>query len=107
MPISQAPFSPSHQEFRCYHAFPMLPHWVRRAVVWRGFTARWWTAVSPVSLGHHADTQWALIDPLLPDPAWLAGKGGGHREVHCRRDIVHDLLRGRHGIKWRALPADF
>jgi hypothetical protein len=22
------------------------------------------------------DAQWAVIDPLLPDPAWLAGKGG-------------------------------
>lgn len=28
-----------------------------------------------------------LIDPLLPDPALLAGNGG-RREVHCRREIV-------------------
>lgn len=53
------------------------------------------------------DAQWALIDPLLPDPAWLAGKGG-RRETHCRRQIVDAIFYVvDNGIKWRALPADF
>lgn len=48
-----------------------------------------------------------MIDPLLPDPAWLAGRGG-RREVHCRRVIVDAILYVvDNGIKWRALPADF
>lgn len=53
------------------------------------------------------DAQWALIDPLLPDPTWLSGSGG-RREVHCRREIVDAILYVvDNGIKWRALPADF
>ena len=52
------------------------------------------------------DAQWTLIDPLLPDPAWLTGKDGGP-ETHGRRQIVDAIfyLVGN-GIKWRALPAD-
>jgi transposase len=53
------------------------------------------------------DAQWAVIDPLLPDPAWLDGRGG-RREVHCRRAIVDAIFYlVDNGIKWRALPADF
>jgi transposase len=53
------------------------------------------------------DAQWALIDALLPDPAWLAGQGG-RREVHCRRAIVDAIFYlVDNGIKWRAMPADF
>jgi transposase len=53
------------------------------------------------------DAQWALLDALLPDPAWLAGKGG-RREKHCRRHVVDAILYVvDNGIKWRALPADF
>lgn len=53
------------------------------------------------------DAQWALIDPLLPDPAWLAGQGG-RPETHCRRVIVDAIFYlVDNGIKWRALPADF
>jgi transposase len=53
------------------------------------------------------DAQWAVIDPLLPDPAWLTGQGG-RREVHCRRQIVDAIFYVvDNGIKWRALPADF
>lgn len=53
------------------------------------------------------DSQWAVIDRLLPDPAWLAGKGR-RREVHCRRAIVDAIFYVvDNGIKWRALPADF
>nr|WP_202919538.1 IS5 family transposase [Saccharothrix deserti] len=48
-----------------------------------------------------------MLDPLLPDPAWLAGRGGP-REKHCRRLIVDAILYVvDNGIKWRALPADF
>ncbi|RCW36710.1 transposase [Halopolyspora algeriensis] len=53
------------------------------------------------------EAQWATIDPLLPDPAWLTGKGG-RREVHCRRAIVDAIFYlVDNGIKWRALPPDF
>ncbi|TNC29273.1 IS5 family transposase [Amycolatopsis alkalitolerans] len=53
------------------------------------------------------DAQWAMIDPLLPNPAWLAGKGG-RRETHCRRRIVDAIFYVvDNGIKWRALPSDF
>jgi hypothetical protein len=53
------------------------------------------------------DAQWAVIDPLLPAPAWLAGKGG-RREVHCRRMIVDAIFYlVDNGIKWRAMPTDF
>ena len=53
------------------------------------------------------DAQWALIDPLLPDPVWLAGEGG-RPEAHCRRAIVDAIFYlVDNGIKWRALPADF
>jgi len=34
------------------------------------------------------DAQWAVINPLLPDPAWL-GTGGGRPEQHCRRAPTH------------------
>jgi transposase len=53
------------------------------------------------------DAQWELIDRLLPDPAWLAGRGG-RPEAHCRRQIVDAIFYlVDNGIKWRALPADF
>jgi transposase len=46
------------------------------------------------------DAQWAVIDPLLPDPAWLTGRGG-RREVHCRRQIVDAIFYVvDNGIKW-------
>jgi len=37
------------------------------------------------------DAQWALIDRLLPDPAWMAGRGG-RPEAHCRRQIVDAIF---------------
>lgn len=53
------------------------------------------------------DAQWAILDRLLPDPAWLAGRGG-RPETHCRREIVDAIFYlVDNGIKWRALPADF
>lgn len=53
------------------------------------------------------DGQWAVIEALLPDPAWLAGRGG-RPEVYCRREIVDAIFYvADNGVKWRALPADF
>ena len=53
------------------------------------------------------DAQWAVLDPLLPDPAWAAGLGG-RPEKHCRRRVVDAILYVLdNGIKWHALPADF
>ena len=53
------------------------------------------------------DAQWAVIDPLLPDPACLAGKGGRWEE-HCRREIVDAIFYVvDNSTKWRALPVDF
>jgi hypothetical protein len=37
------------------------------------------------------DAEWALIAPLLPTPAWQAGKGG-RPEAYCRRAVV-DAIR--------------
>ena len=48
-----------------------------------------------------------VLDPLLPDPAWLAGRGG-RPEAHCRRQIVDAIFYlVDNGITWRALPADY
>jgi transposase len=48
------------------------------------------------------DQQWALIEPLLPEPA-----SEGRREKHPRREVVNALLYVvRSGCPWRFLPAD-
>lgn len=54
-----------------------------------------------------SDTEWALIEPLLPTPACQTPRGG-RPETHPRRAIV-DAIRyiTDNGTKWRALPADF
>jgi hypothetical protein len=53
------------------------------------------------------EAQWAVIDPLLPDPAWLTGHGG-RPQARCRRTIVDAIFYVvDNGITWRALPADF
>ncbi|MDF9816693.1 IS5 family transposase [Streptomyces sp. SPB162] len=51
--------------------------------------------------------EWALLEPLLPAPAWQT-KAGGRPEKWPRRQIV-DAIRYivDNGAKWRALPADF
>ena len=54
-----------------------------------------------------SDAEWALCEPLLPHPAWLAGKGG-RPSASCMRDIVDGIRYLTHnGPVWRALPADF
>jgi transposase len=48
------------------------------------------------------DAQWALIEPLLPEP-----NTDGRREKHPRREIVNAILYVvRSGCPWRYLPAD-
>lgn len=53
------------------------------------------------------DSQWAILEPLLPLPGNQLGKGG-RCELHCRRlvlDAIFYVVRG--GIAWRLLPVDF
>jgi transposase len=53
------------------------------------------------------DGEWAVIEPALPAPGWMQGRGGRPAQ-HCRRDIL-DAIRYlvKEGISWRAMPADF
>jgi transposase len=53
------------------------------------------------------DGEWAVIEPTLPEPGWMQGRGGRPAQ-HCRRDIL-DAIRYlvKEGISWRAMPADF
>jgi transposase len=49
------------------------------------------------------DAQWALIEPLVPEPC-----SGGRPAVHPRRRIVDAILYvNRTGCAWRQLPHDF
>ena len=49
------------------------------------------------------DAQWALIEPLVPEPG-----SGGRPAVHPRRRIVDAILYvNRTGCAWRQLPHDF
>jgi transposase len=51
--------------------------------------------------------EWAVCEPLLPAPAWLAGRGGRPAR-YCMRDIVDAIRYLTHnGPVWRALPVDF
>jgi transposase len=53
------------------------------------------------------DAQWALLEPLLPSPGNIGGKGG-RDEKHPRRrvlDAIFYVVSG--GIAWRALPREF
>lgn len=53
------------------------------------------------------DVERAAIQPLLPVPGWLRGRGG-RPEAYYHRAIL-DAIRYLvdNGIKWRAMPADF
>lgn len=49
------------------------------------------------------EAQWALIEPLVPEPG-----SGGRPAVHPRRRIVDAILYvNRTGCAWRQLPHDF
>jgi transposase len=53
------------------------------------------------------EAEWAVCEPLLPAPAWRAGRGG-RPAAHCMRDIADAIRYLTHnGPVWRALPADF
>ena len=50
--------------------------------------------------------EWAVIEPLLPEPGWARGLGGSPGS-YCRRDIVDAIRYLTHnGPVWRALPGD-
>jgi transposase len=54
-----------------------------------------------------SDAEWAVCEPVLPHPAWLAGKGG-RPSGYCMRDVVDGIRYLTHnGPVWRALPADY
>jgi transposase len=54
-----------------------------------------------------SQAQWAVCEPLLPHPAWLAGKGG-RPPAYCMRDVADGIRYLTHnGPVWRALPAGF
>jgi transposase len=54
-----------------------------------------------------SEAEWAVCEPLLPAPAWLAGRGG-RPASWCMRDIADAIRYLTHnGPVWRALPADF
>jgi hypothetical protein len=39
-----------------------------------------------------SDAEWAVPEPLLPHPAWLAGKGG-RPSRYCMRDAVDGIAQ--------------
>jgi transposase len=50
--------------------------------------------------------EWAVIEPLLPEPGWTRGRGGSPGK-YCRRDVVDGIRYLVHnGPVWRALPGD-
>jgi transposase len=53
------------------------------------------------------EAEWAVCEPMLPAPAWLA-RHGGRPASRCMRDIADAIRYLTHnGPVWRALPADF
>ena len=53
------------------------------------------------------DSEWVLLEPLLPVPACQTTRGG-RPEANCRRAVVDAIRYVIHnGCLWRAVPADF
>jgi transposase len=53
------------------------------------------------------DAEWAVLEPLLPAPACLTGRGGRPEKHHRRTMISAIFYAADNGCKWRNLPADF
>jgi transposase len=54
-----------------------------------------------------SEREWAVCEPVLQAPAWLAGRDG-RPSRYCMRDVVDGIRYLTHnGPVWRALPADF
>ena len=54
-----------------------------------------------------SEREWAICEPMLSAPAWLAGKDG-RPSRYCMRDVMDGIRYLTHnGPVWRALPADF
>ncbi|WP_457786219.1 transposase [[Kitasatospora] papulosa] len=50
-----------------------------------------------------SDTEWAVLEPLVPPP-----KPGGRPPKHPRRELINALAYWvRAGCAWRLLPHDF
>ncbi|MFZ0191294.1 MAG: IS5 family transposase [Streptosporangiaceae bacterium] len=72
-----------------------------------GCRARTKAWVAPDNQRCSSGREWAICEPLLPAPAWLAGKGG-RPSRYCMRDVVDGIRYLTHnGPVWRALPGDF
>ena len=93
--------------------YPAADHDVQPAPAparWRAAAARAGSPAAPGARRYPSDmteAEWAVCEPLLPAPAWLAGRGG-RPASWCMRDIVDAIRYLTHnGPVWRALPADF
>jgi transposase len=53
------------------------------------------------------DTEWAVLEPLLPPPACLTATGGRPEKHHRRAVLSAVFYLADNGCKWRNLPADF
>jgi hypothetical protein len=53
------------------------------------------------------DAEWAIVEPLMPFPARLKGRGG-RPEQYCQREVADAIgYVVDNGIKWRNLQVDF
>ncbi len=50
------------------------------------------------------DAEWAVIEPLLPAPGWMAGLGGSPG-LYCRRGIVDAPSRSKPPTPWAKTAA--
>ncbi len=51
------------------------------------------------------DAEWAILEPLIPPPAWLPNL---QEPKHAPRELLNAIrYRTRTGVSWRQLPHDF